>query len=186
MVDQNKVYEDIFSLCSDKLLNRFIGFGGFKDVTISHNPEGKISDDVNYRAEIILYGSDMTLRIQIFFCVESYHELLKHIYTEVTDKRVIDFQCELCNLTGGKIKEVAVEQGIVVALSLPMNAETDKLKLINSKNVLSEVRHFDLMMAEKVVLSSKVSFEIHNLEKFSNFKADFTMSNVSDGDVEFL
>ena len=163
-----------------------MNFSGLKECAILESKAVKIIDSVNHRSEILIYGLDITLRLQLFYDTEVYKKLLAHIYDDVTVKRIIDFHCEVCNLVGGKIKEALMDQSIVVALSLPMNIETTKIKAINSHDVLKEFGFFDIEFGGQKILSSKISFQIHNEEKLKNFKVSEVTDSSNDGDVEFL
>lgn len=181
-----KLVNDIFEMCSSKLNDRFNSFSQLKESSL-HEAKGDSGlDSVDYRSEVLLYGADITVRIQLFYNCMQYGSYLKNIYDDVTQDRVIDFFNEVGNLTGGKVKEIFFEQGIVAALSLPMSIGTTKTKIIKSKEVLNEQKTFESKYKDQSIYMAKVSFEIHNQEKFSKFDKNLSKLEIQDGEVDFF
>lgn len=181
-----KLIEDIFELCSSKINSRFSSFAKIDDCIVSEVAPSKLIDDLDHRSEILLYGVNVTIRMQFFYNSESFTKSLAHLYEEVNKRRVIDLFNELANLSGGKVKEVFVEQGVVCALSLPMNITTTKLKVINISEVLPNLKYYEIKKGDEKLFAAKVSFEIHDTSKFANFNKDFNKSDIEEGEVEFF
>lgn len=114
------------------------------------------------------------------------YPLLENLYTDVTDKRIFDFFNELCNLTCGKLKEVLVEQGIVAALSLPIDINTSPRKILVSQEVLPYFKYGKVEDENgQPLLKFKLSVEIHQLDPFKDFDVNFKKED-DDDDVEFF
>jgi hypothetical protein len=185
IVNQNLV-KDIFELSSLKLNDRFNLFSQLKECAIDEISSKEILDATSFRSEILLYGANITIRFQLFYSCEQIIPVLGHLYDNLNQSGVVDFFNEVCNLTGGKIKEVLIEQGIVAALSLPMSIETTKSKVIGSNEVLANYKYYRIQNQDKHVFSAKVSFEIHDESKFSSFDKNFLKSDIQDGDIDFF
>ncbi|MGZ3809852.1 MAG: hypothetical protein ACXVCE_17340 [Bacteriovorax sp.] len=166
--------------------DRFNSFSQLRE-SFLQAPEDKIGlSDIDCRSEVLLFGAHITVRIQIFYHRDIFGPYLKNIYDNVTRERVVDFFNEVGNLTGGKVKEIFFEQGIVVALSLPISIETTKDNVLKSKEVLPEHKFYESRYKEKSLYAAKISIDVHSLEKFSSFDKNYSMSEFKDGDVEFF
>ena len=178
--------QDLFDLCIAKISECFILFSKISNCSISDINISQFPDDIDHRSEIILYGVNITFRIQFFYNSLNFTNNLESLYEKVTKERVIDFFGETANLTAGKIKEVLFDQGIVCALSLPMNISTSKLKVIEGTEVLSKFKYCEMKLENERLFASKISFEIHDEIKFKDFNKNYKRTNVDDGEVEFF
>lgn len=187
---KNKIENDIFELCREKLNDRFNSFSQLKESQLNEFEDGprvnSLLENIDYRSEILLYGPDITIRFQIFYNWNFFSTYLKNIYDQVTKERVIDFFNEVGNLTGGKVKEIFFEQGIVATLSLPMSINTNKSKINQSKEVLGQYKMFESMFQGQSIYLGKISFEIHNQGKFSSFDKQLSKLEIQDGEVDFF
>lgn len=177
---------DIFELCSLKMNDRFNSFSQLKECSLKEKFNDRCLELADYRSEVLLYGANITIRFQFFYNRKSFGPLLAHIYEQSTNERIVDFFNEVGNLTGGKVKEVLFEQNIITALSLPMCIDTNKDKILTTSEVLSENRFFEVSFKDQSIYAAKISFEIHDQDKFLNFDKNFSKSDIQDGEVDFF
>lgn len=185
-MSEEKIVDDVFSLCNTKINERFNLFSKLKECEIISVSASEVLDNIDHRSEILLYGTSITVRIQFFYNCEVFKTILAHLYDDAGKERVVDFFNEVGNLTGGKVKEVLMGHGVVTALSLPMSIATNKTKSITATEVLPKSRYFQIRFNDNNIFSSKVSFEIHDQRKFNNFDKDYLKSDFKDGDVDFF
>lgn len=185
-MNEQKLINDIFELCSSKVNERFSLFSQIKDCETEEILAENILGNIDYRSEVLLYGVSVTIRLQFFYNCESLGEALTHLYENAQKERIVDFFNEVGNLTGGKVKEVLLGQGIVTALSLPMCVATNKSKTIVVEEVLPNFKYFQIRHRNNNIFSSKISIEIHDVNKFSNFDIAYSKSDFQDGDVDFF
>lgn len=185
-MEEKKLINDLMDLCVNKVVDRFEGFAKIKGCNSKEIELVSISDSINYRSEILLYGVDLTIRFEFFFNLEDQSNYLSGIFDEVTEKRIKDFYNEVANLTGGKIKEVLYEQNIVTGLSLPVSVKTTKRKIKSAGEVLTHIKIWSVSKNEKTIFLVKSTIEVHQLEPFKDFNKDFKKSDIEDGDIDFF
>ncbi len=179
--------KDLFDLCIDRSRERFETFSKIKNCASVEIEKEKIIDSVNHRSEILLYGLSITVRLQFFYDYELLKKHLEHLFQVTEKSNIIDFFNEVANLSGGKIKEIFVEQGIVSALSLPMNISTAKAKICSVVDVLPHSMYIAVQTADaKRLYDTRISFEVHDPTSFKGFDKNFKKSDIDDGDVEFF
>lgn len=184
---KNDLYREVLDLNAETVKIRFESFSKLKGLTFTEF--GGLVDeelDIDHRSEIFLYGVDITIRIQMFYNKENAGKTLANLFNnESTDERVIDFFNEVCNLSAGRMKEVFFDQGIVTALSLPIDIKTNLRKISNTQEVLPCNFSWVFFDGDEKIFGTRISLEIHNEAKFENFSKD-AGETVDDGEVEFF
>jgi hypothetical protein len=180
---------DIFEVCGTYLGRRFerlIGHQGFEvkriDGELAH-----VDLRPNSCSEIFINGTDVTVRLQLFFNKESFRGSINHLYAGgATDRKVEDFFNELANLVCGRVKHIMILQGANAALSLPIAVKICASPSRYKSEVLTHVADYVVQKGKAIAFAPRVSLAIHKRDTFANFDPNFDERSEQDGDAEFF
>lgn len=181
----NKI-DEILSLTIEKCRDRFITFSKVEGVTAEQVPSAQLSAMINHRSEIFLYGVDLTVRFQVIYSDILFQPHVAPLFDSVNEAKVRDFFNEICNLSLGKMKEILVEQGIMVALSLPVDIDTTRERVLGAEEVLTHSRLCRLHKGSETLCYVKVALEIHRQDVVDAFNSDIGDKESEDGEIEFF
>lgn len=184
-MEKQEIAKKMLELTGKKVIERIGGFAQITDLQLTEKPLDKVTEAINHRSEIFIYGTSVTSRLQIFYNVEACYPVLKHLYGEISPEKIFDFFNEGCNLTCGKLKEVLVDQGAVVALSLPIDVESNFEKIKMAYEVLPFYQSWQVTANGQPFFGVKSSLEIHDISVFTGFNFDY-QKDEEDGDVDFF
>jgi len=188
-MQMNNAVNDIFELCATYLVRRVANMVGRSDFFIARADNKDTHSDLrpNRRSEIFIYGTDITVRLQVFFNKENFRGAINHLYIGgANDQKVDDFFNELGNMVCGRVKHIMVLQGVNAAVSLPIAVRIGDRPMQLRSEVLTHVSEHVINKGQDVAFAARVSLAIHKPDKFIKFDPKVDEASEQNTEAEFF